>query len=44
MNKTVVSLLGFGAGIAATAISQRQGYFDNKQMRKMTKRLRKAFK
>ncbi|GIN38602.1 MULTISPECIES: YrzQ family protein [Heyndrickxia] len=44
MNKTVVSLLGFGAGIAATAISQRQGYFDNKQMKKMTKRLRKAFK
>ncbi|MGV3466436.1 MAG: YrzQ family protein [Heyndrickxia sp.] len=43
MNKTIVSLLGFGAGIAATAYSQRQG-FNGKQMRKMTKRLRKAFK
>lgn len=37
-------MLGFGAGIAATAISQRQGYFNGRQMRKMTKRLRKAFR
>ncbi|MGE6259506.1 YrzQ family protein [Heyndrickxia sporothermodurans] len=44
MNRTVVSLLGFGAGIAATAFSQRQGYFNNRQIKKMTKRLRKAFR
>ncbi|GIN87063.1 hypothetical protein J6TS2_34490 [Heyndrickxia sporothermodurans] len=44
MNRTVVSLLGFGAGIAATAISQRQGYFNNRQIKKMTKRLRRAFR
>ncbi|MGE8206144.1 YrzQ family protein [Heyndrickxia sp. NPDC080065] len=44
MNKTIFSLLGFGAGVAATAFSQRQGYFDNRQVKKMTKRLRKAFR
>ncbi|MBS4173640.1 YrzQ family protein [Bacillus sp. FJAT-49736] len=43
MNKTIVSLLGFGAGIAAATYSQRQG-FNGKQMKRMAKRMRKAFR
>jgi hypothetical protein len=43
LNKTIVSLLGFGAGVAATAIFQKQGYFDARQMKRAAKRLRKTF-
>jgi hypothetical protein len=39
----MVSLLGFGAGVAATVVSQRQGYFDARQMKRAAKRLRKTF-
>jgi hypothetical protein len=43
LNKTIVSLLGFGAGVAATAFYQKQGYFNGRQMKKTAKRLRKTF-
>ncbi|MBE3570438.1 MAG: YrzQ family protein [Bacillales bacterium] len=43
MNKTMVSLLGFGAGVAASAWAGRSSMLNQRQMRKLRKRVRKMF-
>ncbi|MBE6183698.1 DUF3918 family protein [Heyndrickxia ginsengihumi] len=43
MNKTVVTMLGFGAGIAATIMSQN-GTLNGRNVRKITKRMRRALR
>ncbi|WP_276210322.1 YrzQ family protein [Heyndrickxia coagulans] len=43
MNKMMMTAIGFGAGIAATQMA-KNGFADRRQMRKMAKRVRKAFR
>lgn len=43
MNKTMVSMLGFGAGIAATVASRRSNMMNGKSMKKMRKQMKKMF-
>ncbi|RLQ98118.1 YrzQ family protein [Falsibacillus albus] len=44
LNKTIASLIGFGAGIAATVYSQRQDYMDGKQWKRMRRKMKRAFR
>ncbi|WP_433743341.1 YrzQ family protein [Falsibacillus pallidus] len=44
MNKTMTSLIGFGAGIAAAVYSQRQNVMGGRQWKKMRKRMMKTFR
>jgi hypothetical protein len=43
MNKTMVSLLGFGAGLAASALAGRSSMFNQRRMRRLIKQIRRMF-
>ncbi|MED4865985.1 DUF3918 family protein [Heyndrickxia faecalis] len=43
MNKMMMAAVGFGAGMAAAQMATN-GFADRRQMRKMAKRVRKAFR
>ncbi len=43
MNKTMASMIGFGAGIAATMFSRRSDMMNGKSMKKMRKQMKKMF-
>ncbi|WP_216663281.1 YrzQ family protein [Bacillus haikouensis] len=43
MNKTFASIVGFGAGIAASIYSQRSNMMNQKQMKRLRKQMKKMF-
>ncbi|AKP47915.1 MULTISPECIES: YrzQ family protein [Bacillus] len=43
MNKAMISLLGFGAGVAASAWAGRSSMLNQRQIRKLRKQVRKLF-
>ncbi|PFA64503.1 DUF3918 domain-containing protein [Bacillus sp. AFS015802] len=43
LNKTFASIVGFGAGIAASIYSQRSNMMSQKQMKRIRKQVKKLF-
>ncbi|MDQ0214615.1 hypothetical protein J2S13_001011 [Oikeobacillus pervagus] len=43
MNKTISSLIGIGAGIAAVTMMNRSNKINKRQMRRWTKQIQKMF-
>ncbi|WP_421380057.1 YrzQ family protein [Bacillus salacetis] len=43
LNKTMASMIGFGAGIAATMYSRRSNMMSGRNMKKMRKQIKKMF-
>ncbi|MEL3974431.1 YrzQ family protein [Rossellomorea oryzaecorticis] len=43
LNRTFASIVGFGAGIAASIYSQRSNMMNRKQMKRFRKQMKKMF-
>ncbi|QWC21786.1 YrzQ family protein [Bacillus haikouensis] len=43
LNRTFASIVGFGAGIAASIYSQRSNMMNRKQVKKLRKQMKKMF-
>ncbi|MGR3765145.1 YrzQ family protein [Rossellomorea sp. NS-SX7] len=43
MNRTFASIVGFGAGIAASIYSQRSNMMNRKQMKRLRRQMKKMF-
>ncbi|MFD2681378.1 YrzQ family protein [Bacillus seohaeanensis] len=43
MNKTLLSVLGFGAGVAATMYSSKSDMLNKRQMKKLRRQVKRIF-